>query len=332
MKKNLVILGNQFLCEKRMLNIVQRTIIMDEDAIDVYIHNHQLFKDQRAIVVDPEIPVHSGHIFTGDAFIDPVNFTRTPIEGEIEEEEMESTNVKVNTPEIVKWLENIMDEIRSIKGNDGNVPRTFENDTKMELINKMNSIYNAGYNIGRLSKPIMYRIKEGTGNVDVYAEPSTESDLIGYFTGGDLIIATAYNNEKNFVLLNNGGYIKFNVRQLYIIGTVHKTITNTDSGVMVAYVDEYDDFSSNIPGVTKNIHIVPHNIPEIRCYEKTENESEVHDEEVQELPDKEYTKEEKLREMVEKGYSVKDIAHCFDVNTSTVYKWLKKYNIKKSAK
>lgn len=335
MKKNLVILGNQFLCEKRMLNIVQRTVIMEDDAIDVYIHNHQLFKDQRAIIVDPDVPVRTGHIFTGDAFVDPVNFTRTPIEGEIEEEEMESTAAKTNAPEIIKWLENIMNEIRSIKGNYGNVPKTAEIDTRMELINRMNSIHNAGYGFGRLMNPIMYYIKEG--NVNVYAEPSIESELLGYFKDGDKIVATAYNDENNFILLNNGGYVKFDVKRLYILGTVRKMVTHTETGKITAYLDGYNSHSPVIPDGIKNENTIPYCISEMntvsqmRCCEGTTENVVEDNENTQKAMDEEYTKEEKLRILIDEEYSVKDIAKEFNVNTSTVYKWMKKYGIKRSA-
>lgn len=333
MKKNLVILGNQFLCEKRMLNIVQRTVIMDEDAIDIYIHNHQLFKDQRAIVVDPELPVRSGFIFTGDAFVDPVNFVKVPIEGEVEEEEFDQKSSTNTTPEIVRWLENIMSEIRKLTGGVGNVPRNHNEETRAELIYKMNSIRNSGYDFGRLMRPMVYLVKEGKGNVDVYTDPSTESDLIGYYKGGDNIMITAFNNGNNFALLDTGGYIKFDARQLYILGDIKMSTKNTESGKIIAYV--YDHFLPDIPGVTERTQVTPYTITEMRCYEETSDvpaENIKNEVTVDENPvGDEYSKEDKLRILIDEDYSVKDIAKEFNVNPSTIYKWMKKYNIKKSA-
>ena len=327
MKKNLVILGNQFLCEKRMLNIVQRTVIMDEDAIDVYIHNHQLFKDQRAIVVDPEIPVHTGHIFTGDTFIDPVNFTKTPIEGEVEEEEFDQKTSTSTTPEIVKWLENIMTEIRKITGGVGNVPRNHNEETRMNLIEKMNYINSIGSSFGRFLRPKLFNVRVGI--VEVYKEASTTSDLIGYFKPGDNIALEGLDSSCKFALVRNAGYIEMNVRNMYVLGDVSKFITNVDDGVTIALVPEYIDSTNVIPytvsemrepkeDVTKSVTTPAENVEiEITVDEKTVGD--------------EYSKEDKLRILIDEDYSVKDIAKEFNVNPSTIYKWMKKYNIKKSA-
>ena len=91
MLQKIVILGNQFVCDKRICSLVQKTVTMEDVEVENYLHLHKFFKDQRAIIVDASIMVSTGYIFTGEAFVNPISLQSYSIDGEIDEEELDTT-------------------------------------------------------------------------------------------------------------------------------------------------------------------------------------------------------------------------------------------------
>lgn len=310
MKKNLVILGNQFLCEKRMLNIVQRTIVMDEDAIDVYIHNHHLHKDQRAIVVDIEMPVRSGYIFTGDAFVDPVNCVKIPIEGNVEEEEFEHDTNSSTTPEIIRWLENIMTEIKNIKDRDFRCNENDVYDARTYLGIRNSVLHSLSGGFARFLKPKTFITS--AGNLPVYKEPNINSEIVGYYKMGNAFVLDGLDNCRTFGLLSTGNWIKVNFKSMYYLGDVSHYVTTNDDTIKVHLFESGLDYQIDLP---------------VKSIEDNTSQNKFDNSKVEE---EEFTREEKLRILIDEDYTVSDIAKEFNVTTSAVYKWLKRYGIKRN--
>ena len=80
MKVKTVILGNSFVCDKRLCTIVQRIAEIDESAIEEYFHLNHLSRKSHVIIVPESVYVERGFIYTGSDFVNPVTLERFAID------------------------------------------------------------------------------------------------------------------------------------------------------------------------------------------------------------------------------------------------------------
>ena len=188
MLQKIIILGNQFICDKRLCNIVQKTVTIDESEIESYFHLHKFFKDQRAIVVDPAINVSTGYIFTGEAFVNPITMQSYSIDGEVDEEEIDTfASSDVNEEVIEKVLIRVFDPV---------IKRL---DAYLEL---------PGPSYEKFDKVKKYKVV--CGSVHVRKGPAANFPSDGFERRDTIVQVYGIVRPTNFGYLGNGKWITLN--------------------------------------------------------------------------------------------------------------------------
>lgn len=233
MKQMLVILGNQFICNKRILNIVQKTSVMTEKEIDKYIHTHQFFKDQRAIAIDAKIDVKPGYIFTGADFVDPINLKRIPIEGNIEEEEtIETKEEEVN--EIFERIISIDSKLEKLINSHSNIGEYIDN------VDSIRPFY----------RPKLFKI---SGDVPVYNTPSRDAEKIGIFRANTYIIGYGMHNDFSFINAGENRWFEFDINLMTVGEDVYHIDEENGKKVVISYYEKKEYEVSDMSPLSMNI-------------------------------------------------------------------------------
>ena len=208
MLEKIVILGNQFICEKRICNIVQKTISVDSNEVENYLHLHKFFKDQRAIVVSEAVTVSPGYIFNGAEFVNPISMTKYPIDGDVIEEELDTSPTETEIPntdkimEIVKRLESWADEM------DKRVLQKID-----ELENYCDYTHTkVDRNFVQLGRPRLYKVI--AGSVYKRSGPSTQYPSVGFAKKEDIIEVFGYDRNTNFGVIGPDTWITLSDKYL----------------------------------------------------------------------------------------------------------------------
>lgn len=192
MLQKIIILGNQFICDKRLCNIVQKTVTIDESEMESYFHLHKFFKDQRAIVVDPAVNVSTGYIFTGEAFVNPITMQSYSIDGEVDEEEIDTSAAsEIDEHAIERAVARIVNPIvrkldRYLQ-NEGPLYNEFEKVKKYQVI---------------------------CGSIHVRKGPSSDYTHAEFKRTGDVVDVYGIDPNTNFGYIGNGNWISLNEKYM----------------------------------------------------------------------------------------------------------------------
>lgn len=191
MLQKIIILGNQFICDKRLCNIVQKTVTIDEREMESYFHLHKFFKDQRAIVVDPAVNVSTGYIFTGEAFVNPITMQSYSIDGEVDEEEIDTSAAsEMDERAIERVITRIMDPfIKKLDNFHPDKPTYYE----FEKVRKYQVI---------------------CGSIHVRKGPSRDYAHAEFKRTGDIVEVYGVDQITDFGYIGNGNWISLNEKYM----------------------------------------------------------------------------------------------------------------------
>lgn len=195
MMQKIVILGRHFICNKRICNIVQKTITIDESEVENYLHLHKFHKDQCAIVVDESINVFSGLIYTGEAFVNPITMESIPINCDIDEEEVNTEEQEMpNVSEIEKFISELLNPVC---------------EKLDECISKLDEHASSpGPNYIKFDKVRRYKVV--CGSVHIRKGPSAIFPSDDFIRRDVIVSVYGVDTTTNFGFLGNGKWVTLN--------------------------------------------------------------------------------------------------------------------------